>query len=218
MTNLFVILLDVPAEAEDDFNRIYDTDHLRHMMQVPGIHRCDRYRLDWSDNDDMNKYLAIYEISDPDLPKSAEWKHQAGQGRWPTEMRHRIARRANGAYRQIADHRPAGAEGGDHLYFLQQSVPAEIDARFNHLYDTDHIPLMLQAPGALGCRRFRLEWSETGGVPDYLALYDIACPEIPRSEAWKAQTSKGAWPTEMRPRFTARRNGAFTRIAEFSAR
>lgn len=219
---IFMILMDVPEEIEDKFNSLYDTDHLPLMMQVPGNRRCDRYRLDWSDNPDMLKYLALYEIDNPDLPRSADWKGQAGQGRWPSEIRALIRARRNGVFRRIAAHNggdESGNTGGgrEHLYFLQQGVPAAIEERFNMLYDTDHVPLMLQVPGVHGCNRFRLEWSDSGDVPDYLALYDVDGPEIPKSATWKEQTNKGAWPVEMRPNFTARRNGAFSRIFQITS-
>lgn len=220
---VFMILMAVPEEIEDKFNRLYDGDHLPYMMQVPGNMQCDRYRLDWSDNEDMLEYLAIYEIASPDLPFSAEWKRQAACGAWPTEMRPLVKARRNGVFREIASHRSDGRSGVSHpavqhIYFLQQSIPAELDQRFNHLYDTDHVPLMMRTPGVNGCTRYRLERSESGDVPDYLAIYDIDGPDVPRSAAWKAQTNKGAWPTEMRPHFTARRNGSYTRISHHAGR
>src|SRR3546814_2189062 len=72
---------------------------------------------------------------------------------------------------------------------------------------------MLETPGAKDCRRYQLEWA-SGDVPEYLAIYGLENPAVPRSPAWKAQTNKGAWPVEIRPNFTARRNGIYSRIAE----
>ncbi len=219
MTNyIFALLLEVPNELEDKFNDLYDNDHLVQMMQVPGNLRCDRYRLDWSENEDMLRYLAIYEISDPELPRSDAWKQQAGKGNWATEMRSSITDRRHGIFREISSHRAEGVKPDPDaerrtIYFLQQAIPPDLEERFNLLYDTDHIPYMLQTPGALGCKRYRLEWSASGDVPDYLAIYDVGNVDLPRSPEWKAQTAKGAWPIEMRPNFTARRNGGFTRIA-----
>lgn len=213
---IFMILMDVPEAIEDRFNTVYDTDHLVHMMQLPGNRRCDRYRLDWSDNEGMLRYLALYEIDDPDLPRSEGWARQARQGAWASEIGQKVSARRSGVFRRLASHPVPQREqiGRDVIYFLQQAIPAELEARFNHLYDTDHIPLMLQASGVSGCTRWRLEWSQTGDVPDYLTIYGIDSPDVPRSPAWKEQTGKGAWPVEMRPNFVDRRNGAFTRIAE----
>ena len=74
-------------------------------------------------------------------------------------------------------------------------------------------PLMMQAPGVKACTRYKLEYSDTGDVPDYLAVYAIDNVERPRTPEWKAQTNKGAWPTQMRPHFTARRNGVYQRVS-----
>jgi hypothetical protein len=222
--HIFAVLLDVPTELEARFNEIYDTDHLLHMIQVPGVRNCARYRLDWSDNAaEMPKYLALYEIDNPDVPRSAEWKQQSAKGAWPTQMRPHVTVRRNGAFSRISyaaagggtARGPKGLTATDNIYFLLQSVPAALDAKFNALYDDDHIPLMLRAPGAQACTRFRLGWSDSGDVPDYLAIYEIDNTEVPRSPEWKRQTNLGAWPTEMRPNFTARRNGAFRRIGYF---
>lgn len=218
---VFMLLLGVPKELEDKFNTLYDTDHLPYIMQVSGVRSCSRYRLNWSDNPDMLKYLTLYDIEGPDLPRSEEWKKQSGKGAWPTEIRDRVSARRNGVFRKLAAHgagdgKPKTWVESEHLYFLQQGIPAELDERFNLLYDTDHIPLMLQAPGVNGVERYRLEWSATGDVPDYLTLYSIAGPDVPRSPEWKSQTNKGSWPVEMRPKFTHRRNGSFTRISQFT--
>ena len=56
---IFVVQLAVAPEHEARFNDVYDTDHLTHMIQVPGVINCRRYELQWSDNTDMQRYLAI---------------------------------------------------------------------------------------------------------------------------------------------------------------
>ena len=217
---IFVVLLEIPADLEERFNKVYNSDHLPLMSRILGVRRCDRYVRQWTDSPEMLKHLAIYQIDEPDVPRTAGWKEQAALGAWPTEIRPHISARRNGVFRKISTHRPGqgalktatepDSSLGRHIYFLQQSVPGEHVERFNFLYETDHLPLMMQVPGVEACNRYVLEWTETGDVPDYLAIYTIASPEIPRSAEWKRQTGQGAWPTEMRPKFTARRNGAFS--------
>jgi hypothetical protein len=218
---IFFILLDIPPEHEVDFNMVYDTDHLPHMLKVTGVNDCIRYKLEWSDNSDMIRYLAIYHINSPELPRSDAWKKQATFGRWPTDVRGLVTARRNGVYRQIFHTEASGyssaphkdATGSEYIYFLQQSVPAEIDAKFNELYGSNHIPLMMQAPGVNACTRYKLEYSDTGDTPDYLAIYAVNKSDTPRSAEWKKQTGLGRWPTEIRPHFTARRNGVYHRIS-----
>jgi hypothetical protein len=214
---IFFILLGIPAEYEARFNVVYDTDHLLHMTRIPGVRHATRYRLEWSDNSDMLPYLVLYRIDDPELPRSDVWKKHAALGNWASEIRPRVTGRRNGVYRRIfhAGSAAPDSNDSDHIYFLQQSVPPNLDARFNELYNTDHVPLMLQAPDVKSCTRYRLHSSESGDVPDYLAVYAVAGADTPRSPEWKTQTGLGAWPTQIRPHFTARRNGVYRRTGVF---
>ena len=216
---IFFILLGIPAELEVKFNTVYDTDHLPHMVQIPGVRDCTRYKLEWSDNSDMLPYLALYHIADPELPRSEVWKKYGAMGRWSSEIRSHVTARRNGVYQQLF-HAGAVSDStdSDYIYFLQQSIPANLDVKYNELYNSDHIPLMLQTPGAKSCTRYKLEYSDSGDVPDYLAIYAIDDATTPRSSAWKKQTSLGGWPMQIRPHFTARRNGVYHRTGVFKAR
>lgn len=218
---IFFVLMSIPAEHEARFNEIYDTDHLPIMVSIPGVKDAARYRLEWSDNADMQRYLCMYHLDDPELPRADVWAKHAAMGLWPVEMRDRATQRSNAAMRQIFHiDGPAGGKAqdsfdNDFIYFLQQSIPAEFDEKFNHLYNTDHIPLMLQANGVKSCTRYKSLYSPSKDAPDYLAIYAVNGMDIPRAPEWKGQTQKGAWPTQIRPHFTARRNGVYRRISVF---
>lgn len=218
---IYVILLEAPAGLEDEFNHIYDTDHLQHMSRIPGVRDCVRYKLEWSDNADMLRYLALYHMDDPELPRSAVWQEHASRGRWLIDMRPIVTSRRNGVFRQITrlestlpENKSKPVYTGDYVYFLQQAVPSALEERFNYLYDNDHVPHMLRTPGVRGCTRFKLIYSDSGDVPDYLAIYEIDQPDLPRSPVWKQQATLGTWQIEMRPNFTARRNGVYRFIAK----
>ena len=34
---IYMVQMDIPAEHEADFNRIYDTEHVPEIMKVPGV-------------------------------------------------------------------------------------------------------------------------------------------------------------------------------------
>jgi hypothetical protein len=221
---IFFVLMSISAEHEARFNELYDTDHLPTMVSIPGVRDAARYKLQWSDNADMQTYLCMYHLEHPELPRLDIWARHGAMGRWPIEMRHLATQRSNCAMRQIFHADAAGRANtvdsfdNDFVYFLQQGIPARLDARFNELYNTDHIPLMLQASGVSGCTRYEALYSPSKNVPDYLAVYGVDGVDVPRSPEWKAQTQKGAWPTEMRPHFTARRNGVYRRVGVFKNR
>ncbi len=37
MTHIFVVQLDIPADHEAEFNRVYDTEHFPMLSKVPGV-------------------------------------------------------------------------------------------------------------------------------------------------------------------------------------
>ena len=84
---MYLVQMDIPTELEDDFNRIYDTQHIPNLLTVPGLHSCTRYRLESSESENMARYVAIYEIDSPDLPTSAAWQEQSDKGDWITQIR-----------------------------------------------------------------------------------------------------------------------------------
>ena len=62
---IYLVQMDVPAEKEADFNRIYDTQHVPELSTVPGVRRVTRYCLESADVDGVATYAAIYELDAP---------------------------------------------------------------------------------------------------------------------------------------------------------
>ncbi|WP_375459950.1 hypothetical protein [uncultured Enterovirga sp.] len=98
------------------------------------------------------------------------------------------------------------------VYLVQLAIAEEHEDSFNQLYETGYIPELLKIPGVLGCARFRLDWADTPDIPEYLALYDIENPEIPRSEAWRQASISCGWAKTIRPHLHVRRHGMYRRI------
>ena len=48
MPDIFAVQLDIPAEHEAEFNRVYDTEHFPMLSKVPGVRSAARYRLEHS--------------------------------------------------------------------------------------------------------------------------------------------------------------------------
>ena len=67
MSYIYMVQMDIPAQHEADFNRIYDTEHVPMLSKVPGVSKVTRYRLEKSNDSRMQKYLAIYEIESPSV-------------------------------------------------------------------------------------------------------------------------------------------------------
>ena len=92
----------------------------------------------------------------------------------------------------------------NYIYLVQMDIPAAMEAEFNRVYDTQHVPNILKAPGVHSCTRYRLVSADVDGVARYAALYEVDSPDIPESAGWKAESEKGDWPTRIRPHTTNR--------------
>ena len=100
----------------------------------------------------------------------------------------------------------------DFAYLVQMDIPAEMEEEFNRVYDTQHVPNIVKAPGVHSCVRYKLESTDAPGVARYAALYEIDSPEIPTSEGWLAESEKGDWPAKIRPHTTNRSHHIFRRV------
>ena len=94
--------LDIPQVLEEDFNRIYNAEHVPNLLTVPGVRGCIRYRLESADVDGVMRYATIYEIDSPDLPDSSVWREQSDKGEWGARIRPHLIGRSHATYRRIA--------------------------------------------------------------------------------------------------------------------
>ncbi len=98
---IFVVQMDVDADHEADFNRIYDEQHIPEILTVPGVHSCVRYKLTTSRNADAPTYCAIYEIDSPDLPETPVWKEASDKGDWAPMVRPYTTNRRHFVYEKM---------------------------------------------------------------------------------------------------------------------
>ena len=100
-----------------------------------------------------------------------------------------------------------------HLFVVQLDIPAEHEAEFNRVYDTEHFPMLAKVPGVRGAARYRLERSSLSGMERYLTVYELDSPEVLKSAAWEKAGAYGDWATKIRPLTTSRQHSIFERIA-----
>jgi hypothetical protein len=101
------------------------------------------------------------------------------------------------------------------MFFVSMDVAPEKEALFNEVYDSEHVPYLLQVPGVRSVTRLCLEPAAfniggetkplTGdGAPRYMAIYELDSPDVLISAAWAEAGEKGRWATEVRPHTTNR--------------
>jgi Domain of unknown function (DUF4286) len=102
MTHIYAVQMDVPAELEAEFNRIYDEDHVPTILKVPGVRSCRRYRLEHSTRPGMPRYLAVYEVDSADVINGPAWTEASDAGEWKPKIRPHTMNRMHSIFRQIA--------------------------------------------------------------------------------------------------------------------
>jgi hypothetical protein len=101
-TYIYVVQMDIPAEKEADFNRVYDTQHIPALLNVPGVRSAKRYMLQSANVDGVARYLAIYELDSSDIPDSRAWLEAAEIGEWVTQIRPHTTNRSHLTFQQLA--------------------------------------------------------------------------------------------------------------------
>ena len=189
---LFVVRMDVQHDKEELFNEVYDSEHVPELKKVPGVLTIERY---WTAFRSEPKYLAIYEVDNPNIRETAEWKKSVEIGRWSKEVRPYTMNRNHAIYAWVGGN-PALKWETKYLYLAMMDVEEYKEALFNELYETEHIPQLMSVPGVINVTRYKTSAEEH---PQYLAIYEIERPDIPTSEAFRKETDRGRWISEVRP-------------------
>ncbi len=98
---IYLVQMDIPNELEEEFNRIYDTQHVPNIIKVPGVHGCARYKLETADVEGVARYAAVYEIDSPDIPQTDGWKAESDKGDWPSQIRPHTSNRSHLIFQRI---------------------------------------------------------------------------------------------------------------------
>jgi hypothetical protein len=94
---VLIASMDVDPDREELFNRVYEDEHVPHLLRVPGVLsvvRYERQELTMSIGGQVRgmpsqlpKYHAIYELDSPDVLVSDSWAEAVESGRWPQDVR-----------------------------------------------------------------------------------------------------------------------------------
>lgn len=170
-------------------------------MALPGFLGAGRYTV----VDGSPKYAVVYHLAGLDALETQGYQ-QLKQG--PSERTARMLASVTGFTRYVGEEirrvvRP-GADANPHaapyLYAVLFTVPPDRDEAFNHWYDDDHSPVLLQNPHWWQIRRYRIRT----GTPDrwsHLALHhlgDLAAMSSPeraqaRQTPWRARLAAEPW-------------------------
>ena len=106
---IFVVSMNVKKEHEDLFNEVYDEEHIPYLLKVPGVNKVTRgkgvpfsFAIGGeikSMNAPSQKFIAMYEIDNPDVVHSQEWSLAVEEGRWSSQVRQHTSERSHFMYK-----------------------------------------------------------------------------------------------------------------------
>lgn len=185
---------------EDDFNHWYNDHRIPSRLAVPGFVSAQRYR-----DAERPNYLAVYELTGPDVLESAAYqkvRHQPNaKTKWMLANVQGYSRYVGNEFsmRRRAD-AADDAVDAPVLYAVFFSVPDERAAEFNSWYEDEHVELLLRCKDWLMVRRFEICDAEpqpwTHLALHYLAdMKALASPEreAARDTEWRAKLAAEPW-------------------------
>lgn len=190
---LLLAITDIPAEIEADFNDWYDTEHIPERLAIPGFRGVQRYRA----LEGGPAYQALYDLESVavlDRPEYAQLRETQSERTQRIMPQFRNLHR--GVYTQIfpegatAEAAPAGTTA---VLLVGISPPPGYEEEFDAWYNLEHIPYLAAVPGVLRARRF----APADGSTKYLAVYELADPEVPSTDAW-AKAADTPWTLRQR--------------------
>jgi len=108
-----------------------------------------------------------------------------------------------------------------YVFIASMDVDADKEDIFNEVYDTEHVPNLLQVPGVHAVTRLKGEpfVLSIGGAekkiahegPSYSAIYELDGPHVLVSPEWAKAVEAGRWPSHVRP-YTRNRWHALYRV------
>lgn len=188
--------MDPDPELELGFHRWYDREHIFRRMVLPGYRSARRY----VGVGDAPFHLAVYHLDSIDAVSSAPYRALKADPGPETEeqlSRVRLFTRYTGV--QLSDTGPVDTEPG-RLFVIGFDVPVDARDDLDAWYEQEHINLLLQIPGWLRVRRYRLDESQDGQRLTHLALHDLRGPDVfnaPERAAlatpWRDRLSQHEW-------------------------
>jgi len=94
----FTAAMDIAESKEEEFNDIYEKEHIPYLTDVPGVISIARFTtqplkmiLGGEEKEivieGQPKHTAVYEIEHPEVLLSDGWAQSVDKGRWSTNIR-----------------------------------------------------------------------------------------------------------------------------------
>ena len=183
-TALMMVMADIPADKEEDFNWWYNEEHLKELMSIPGVLNAARYEAIRSGP----KHLACYELESPAVIETDGFKNRP-RTEWGARVSPSLigTNFVNNVYEMVHPQElTEGIAGSDMAPALQigrMDIAPENEAEWNEWYSGVYVPNYEKVPGVIRGRR----WRAVRGQPKYAVVYEFEREGISDSVEWLAQ-------------------------------
>jgi hypothetical protein len=188
---LLLVMTDIPAEIEDEFNRWYNEEHMRDLLAFPGILSARRYRI----VEGKPTYLAMYDLRDPSVVEQPEYQYVSGWSPLAHPLSISMSKRYFNIVRGVYQHvltlpspETTDVSGARGLMLRGLGTDKEHVEELDDWYNTEHLPNLSRVPGVLRARRYQLNAEAThlmGDPPSYMAVYELEQCEVLETEVWQ---------------------------------
>lgn len=106
-----------------------------------------------------------------------------------------------------------------YAFVVSMDVDPAHEDLFNEVYDTEHVPYLLEVEGVHAVSRMKgeaFQMAMAGQMnekpapsPVYTAIYEIDSPEVLSSDAWAEAVERGRWGPDVRPHTTNRSHALY---------
>jgi hypothetical protein len=184
---LFYVYTDPGSVDEAEFHDWYDHEHGPARLAVPGIRTARRYRA----VDDLTPpWLVLYELDRPGVIDSAASKALGAQASdRDKSVAAGLATLDRRVYEQISLDGSEPDPVAPVILAVAMSVPADAEDDLDAWYTDEHIPMLLDVPGWLRIRRYRLTRSLDEPGPDLLSLHELTGPQVLDEPSFRAAIS-----------------------------
>jgi hypothetical protein len=163
--------MEPPPPLTDAFHEWYETDHIPARMALPGFAGARRFRALTG----SPEYLAIYELDSLAALETGGYQElKRSPSPQTTEMLGKVTGFTRFTCEQISD---VGDGEGTFLSAVAFPVPDDQAAEFDTWYETEHVPMLLEAADWLRVRRYRVLSGE-GGPWTRIAVHELASKEV----------------------------------------
>jgi hypothetical protein len=188
----------VEPDAEAEFNRWYDEEHLADLLAQPGVvsgRRFVRAHTSFSAPSSFN-YITIYQLDDVGALETPSYRAMAtNPSDWTKRVAMSLPMRRDIATQIYPAERSHEHAVGDAIMHVFTHADASIADDFHRWYEEEHIPALVGCYGVLGARRFECVAPEADGY-EFLAIYQLADVDVVEGGA----LAKAGKPTPWRER------------------